>query len=264
MPKLFYMNYFEAIILGLLQGLTEFLPVSSSGHLVIAEHLLGLKQQGVVFELLVHFGTLLSVLIYFRARIFAMIRAVFDKSMVSERKMILFIIVGTIPAVIAGLAFEDFFEQAFSAPVMTAVMLIVTGLILLSTIAVRKKDGEMTILRSIIIGIGQAIAILPGISRSGSTISFGMISGIKPVVAAEYSFLLSIPAIAGAIVLKSRELAEIQASMAGQYLVGTIVSFLSGLFAVYLLLDIIKRGKFEYFGIYCLLVGAAALIYFIR
>jgi len=264
MPKLFYMNYFDAILLGLIQGLTEFLPVSSSGHLVLAQHLLGLKQEGVIFELMVHFGTLLSVLIYFRKRIAAMFAALFDRSMTAERRMIGYIILGTIPAVFAGFFLEDFFENAFGSPVETSVMLLVTGLLLLSTALVKKKEGKINIPRSIIIGIGQALAIMPGISRSGSTISFGMFAGVKPVEAAEYSFLLSIPAIAGAIVLKSRELMGLQAALAGHYLVGTIFSFLSGLFAVYLLLDIIRRGKFEYFGIYCLIIGTFGLIYFIR
>jgi undecaprenyl-diphosphatase len=258
------MNYFDAIILGLIQGLTEFLPVSSSGHLVLAQYMLGLKQQGVTFELMVHFGTLLSVLIYFRKRITAMIVAIFDKSMVAERRMIAFIIIGTLPAVFAGFFLENFFEEAFGSPVETSIMLLITGLLLLSTALVKKKEGMLDIPRSIIIGIGQALAIMPGISRSGSTISFGMFAGVKPVEAAEYSFLLSIPAIAGAIVLKSKELMGLQASLAGHYLIGALISFLSGLLAVYLLLDIIKRGKFEYFGIYCLIIGAIGLIYFIR
>lgn len=258
------MEYFESIILGLLQGLTEFLPVSSSGHLVLAQHLLNIKHPGVAFELLVHFGTLLSVLIYFRARIIGMVKALFDSSMKTERKMILFIVVGTIPAVFVGLFLEDFFESAFGAPVMTSVMLMVTGLLLLSTRFVKKKEGSLSIGRSIIIGIGQAMAIMPGISRSGSTISFGMFAGVKPMIAAEYSFLLSVPAIAGAIVLKSGELLHLQPDLAGQFLAGAAMAFLSGLFAVYILLDIIRRGKFEYFGIYCLIVGAIGLIYFIR
>jgi len=143
-------------------------------------------------------------------------------------------------------------------------MLLVTGLLLLSTAFIRKREKGINIPRSIIIGIGQALAIMPGISRSGATISFGMFAGVKPVVAAEYSFLLSVPAIAGAIVLKAGDLMGMQSLLAGQYLVGTIFSFLSGLFAVYILLDIIRRGRFEYFGIYCLIIGTIGLIYFIR
>ncbi len=264
MPKLFYMNYFDAIILGLIQGLTEFLPVSSSGHLVLAQQLLGFKHQGVIFELMVHFGTLLSVLIYFRKRIIAMIVSIFDSTKIEDRKMIGYIILGTIPAVFAGLFLEDFFERAFGSPVETSIMLLVTGLILLSTALIKKKEGHLNVPRSIIIGIGQAFAILPGISRSGSTISVGMFAGVKPVMAAEYSFLLSVPAIAGAIVLKAKDLMNLQTALVGHYLVGTVVSFISGLFAVYLLLDIIRRGKFEYFGIYCLIIGTFGLIYFIR
>ncbi len=250
--------------MGLLQGLTEFLPVSSSGHLVLAEHILELKQPGVVFELMVHLGTLLSVLIYFRQRIIALVLSLFIKDMRPERRMVFYIIIGTIPAVIVGFLLEDFFERAFGAPYMTSWMLIVTGVMLLATGLFRRREGELTVFRSIFIGIGQACAILPGISRSGSTISFGLFAGIKPVVAAEYSFLLSIPAVAGAIVLKSRELLNLNTALAGEYILGTVISFLSGLFAVYILLDIIRRGKFKYFGIYCLAVGIFGIIYFGR
>lgn len=257
------MNYFEAILLGVIQGLTEILPISSSGHLVLTEHILQLKQPGILFELMVHFGTLLSVLVYFHKKIFSMIKSVFVAGKTSERKMVYYLIVGTIPAVIAALLFEDFFEEAFSSPVMTSVMLLVTGLILLSTRFAKLKSLPLNIPRSVIIGVGQALAIMPGISRSGTTISTGLFLGLKPYEAAEFSFLLSIPAILGAIVFKFKSVLSLNAEIIGPYLVGTIFAFLTGLIAVYILLDLIRKGKFIYFGIYCLVAGSIGLYYFI-
>lgn len=258
------MNYLDAIFLGILQGLTEFLPVSSSGHLVLAEHLLHAKNPGVAFELVVHLGTLLSVLIYFRRRISLLLGSFFRKSDTETRMMNYLLLIATIPAVIAGVFFKDFFESSFSAPVMTSIFLMVTGLILLLTAIVPKKDNSVTLGRAIIIGIGQAVAILPGISRSGSTISAGLFAGVNPMAAAEFSFLLSIPTIAGAIVFKMKDIADINTSMYGQFLVGLIASFIFGLLSVYWLLDIIKKGKFKYFGIYCLIAGLFGFIYFTR
>jgi len=247
----------------LIQGLTEILPISSSGHLVLTEYIMHLKQPGILFELMVHFGTLLSVLVYFRKRIFMLYKSLFDSSLQTERKMIYYLIVGTIPAVIAALLFGDFFEEAFSSPIMTSIMLLSTGLILLSTKLARPRKLKLNIPRSILIGIGQALAILPGISRSGTTISTGLFIGIKPYEAAEFSFLLSIPAILGAIVFKFESVLSLNLDILWPYLVGTAVAFLTGLFAVYILLDLIRKGKFVYFGIYCLFAGGVGLYYFI-
>jgi undecaprenyl-diphosphatase len=257
------MTYFEAILLGIIQGLTEFLPVSSSGHLVLAQHLLGAKIPGVTFELAVHFGTLLSVLIYFRKKLFGLIRGIFVLDMTAERRMILYLILGTLPAAIFGVLFKDSIEKAFSSPVMTSLFLLATGIILLATGLLRRADRQITAIRSLIIGIGQAIAILPGISRSGSTISAGLFAGIRPSEAAEFSFLLSIPAIAGAILFKIKDFALYHDMPIGQYAAATAASFIFGLAAVYFLLDMIKRGKFKYFGIYCLIAGLIALYHFI-
>lgn len=262
MPKLFYMNYFEAILLGLIQGLTEILPVSSSGHLVLSEHLLNVKVPGVLFELMVHFGTLMSVLIYFRKRIISLIKSLFVSEMQDDRRMVFYLIIGTIPAVIAVVFFKDFFEQAFSSPVMTSVMLLATGLILISTSFVKIGNHNVGLFRAVIIGIGQALAILPGISRSGTTISAGLFAGVKPLAAAEYSFIMVIPAIIGAVVFKFSDLVSLNTDMLGQYLIATLVAFLSGLLAVYVILEFIRKGKFKYFGFYCLIIGAFGLIYF--
>lgn len=257
------MTYFDAFILGLLQGLTEFLPVSSSGHLVIMGSILGVHEPGITFEVILHFGSLLAILIFFRKKIFLLLQSLFDSSMKKERMIIGYIIIGTIPATIIYFLFKDFFENAFKNPLLASMMLIVTGLILLSTRIKHDGTKDITLMSAIIIGISQAFAIIPGISRSGTTISTGMLLGLKPSEAAEYSFLLVIPAILGAVVLKFGELRNLDSALIGQYSFGLLVTFLSSLFAVYLVLELIKKGKFEYFAYYCFAAGAFGLYLFV-
>lgn len=257
------MTYLDAFILGLLQGLTEFLPVSSSGHLVITEALLGIKEPGVTFEILLHLGSLLAVLIYFHSKIIILIKALFDRTKKTERLIILYLILGTVPAVIAVMFFKDFFERAFSNPLLASSMLFVTGLILLSTRIKRKEQKKVTLKTAVLMGVGQAFAIIPGISRSGTTIATGMIAGVKPSEAAEFSFLLAIPAILGALVFKFDDLMKLDTALAGQYSFGLIITFFSSLFAVYAVLALIKKGKFEYFAYYCFAAGAIGLYLFL-
>jgi len=257
------MTYFDAVLLGILQGLTEFLPVSSSGHLVLVQAILGVKQPGVSFEILAHLGTLLAVFIYFRSQIALLIRSIFDGNMKKERAIIGYLIIGTIPAGLAGLLFKDFFERTFSDPMMTSLMLFVTGLILLSTRFYRRGSKGIGILSAIFMGIGQAAAILPGISRSGTTIAAGMTCGVEPSRAAEFSFLLVIPAILGGMVLKRNELLNIDASLIGQYLVGMVFSFLLALVAVHMVLAVVKRGKLDYFAYYCFAAAGVGLYLFL-
>jgi len=256
------MNYLDAIVLGIIQGLTEFLPVSSSGHLVLAEHLLNVKMPGVTFEVLIHLGTLVSVLIYFRARLYRLVQALFVRDMVGERQILLFLLIGTVPAGVAGILLRDLFETTFSNPVETSVELIITGLILLIPRFFRAGNKGMSIGSAIVMGIGQAIAILPGISRSGTTIVSGMLAGVKPSEAAEFSFLLSIPAIGGAILLEAKHLLDMPTVLIMPYSVATLISFLFGLLSVYVVLTSVKRGKFDYFAYYCFAIGAFGLYYF--
>jgi undecaprenyl-diphosphatase len=251
------------MILGIIQGLTEFLPVSSSGHLVLAQKFLGVKQSGVTFEVLVHLGSLMAVLIYFRVKIWLLIKSLFVSEHLAYRKVVLFLIIGTIPAVIVGFSLKDFFERSFSSPVLASSMLLVTGAILLSTRFVRKGNHKVNLVAAIIMGIGQAISILPGISRSGTTIASGMLWGVDPSEAAEFSFLLSIPAIAGAVVLNAEELLALESHLAGQYLVGTCCAFLFALLAVYTVLAVVRKGKFEYFAYYCFAAGLLGLYLFL-
>ncbi|UCD94020.1 MAG: undecaprenyl-diphosphate phosphatase [Candidatus Zixiibacteriota bacterium] len=256
------MSYFDAIILGLIQGLTEFLPISSSGHLVLTEHLLGATMPGVIFELVVHFGTWMSVFIYFRKKVLRLIKSVLVSGLEAERKLLLYLVIGTAPLVIVAVPLKDSILSAFGSPLTTAVFLVVTGIILLLTAVVPRGTGKISLRNAVVMGAGQALALFPGISRSGTSISAGLFAGVKPVEAAEFSFLLFLPAIGGAIIYRAHEFINLNPSLIGQYIVGAVISFIAGMVAVYLLLSIIRKGKFKYFGIYCVIVGLIGIIYF--
>lgn len=257
------MTLFQAILLGLVQGLTEFLPVSSSGHLALASHYLEVENPGLTFEIVLHFGTLLSVLIYFWRPLWGMFLSLFNKEMRQERRMIGYLFIGTLPAAVIGLTFKHQFEALSDKPVIVSLLLCVTGAILLLPRLLPKRHGNdsMTLRTAVIMGFGQAFAILPGISRSGSTIVTGLLSKVSPAKAAEFSFLLAVPAIAGAAVLSLKDLDNIDASLALPYAAGGLVSFVSGLIAVYAVLSSIRKGKFEYFAYYCIAVGLISFIY---
>ncbi|MCM2271674.1 MAG: undecaprenyl-diphosphate phosphatase [candidate division Zixibacteria bacterium] len=257
------MSFLDALILGIIQGLTEFLPVSSSGHLVLAETILKMKQPGITLELLVHLGTLLSVMIYFRSQIFRLVKSLFVREMAAERRILLLLVIGTIPAGLAGVLLKDFFESTFSNPVETSIELIITGGILFLPRLVKAGSAGLSLPTVIWMGIGQAISILPGISRSGSTIVAGLLAGVKPAEAAEFSFLLSIPAIAGAIILGIPDMADVAPELIMPYALAAVVSFIFGLIAVYWVLNAVKRGKFEYFAYYCFAIGLFGLYLFL-
>ena len=182
--------------------------------------------------------------------------------MIVERRMIGFIVVGTIPAGFAGVLLKSYFESAFSSPFFTALMLLVTGAILLATRWAPKPDSSVGWKSAIVMGVGQAMAILPGVSRSGSTIAFGMFGKVHPAEAAEFSFLLAIPAILGATVLEFDNLLQLQSSQIGQYIVGAMVAFVSGWWAISLLMSVVRKGKLEYFAYYCFAVGALGMYLF--
>lgn len=271
------MTVFQAALLGLIQGLTEFLPVSSSGHLVLFQAFLGINDGGIVFEVMVHFGTLLAVVTVFWQDILNLVReffvllkpATFRAGFASRfesseyAKMLIYIIIGTIPAAVIGFLFEDYIEAAFRHPRLTCVMLIITGLILLATRLVRRQSLDLNTGRAFIIGLAQAGAILPGISRSGATISAALYQGVDSKRAAQFSFLLALPAILGATVLKLAELFSqpVNPDQSLVLIVGTIVAYLSGYLAIKLLLDIVRRGKLYWFAPYCFLIAIAGLIW---
>lgn len=263
------MDIWKAIVVGIVQGLSEFLPISSSGHIALTQFLLGMREVGadhegdITFELVLHLGTFLSVVIYFRRKLWDLWLCLFRKECVEDRKMIVWLILATIPATVAYLLFKDFFEGAYNNPVMVSCLLVVTGVVLLAPKLFRAKEQEFGLKQALWMGVAQAFAILPGISRSGSTITAGLMSGSKPGKAAEFSFLMFLPAIGGGTLLKAKEVLDVaQGESAMAYGAGFLAAFLSGLAAVYLVLSAIRKGKFQYFAYYCFVVGVLGMIYF--
>jgi undecaprenyl-diphosphatase len=270
------MEIWKAVIVGVVQGLAEFLPISSSGHIVLTQYLLGIREVGAAhqedlsFEIVLHLGTLVSVLVFFWRRLWSLVLSLFDKEMVEERLLIFWLGVATVPAVVAALLFKDFFEAAPGKPVLVSGLLIVTGLVLFVPRFLRGRSVKVGWKSSLMMGVGQAFAILPGISRSGATIASGLVSGLKAERAAEFSFLMSIPAIAGGFVLTvKKQMKEtdslgdaIGACFNAPYLAGAVAAGLVGLFAIYLVMGAVRKGRLEYFSYYCFLAGIAGMIYF--
>ena len=269
------MNIGQALLLGIIQGLTEFLPVSSSGHLVLGKTLLGIPEQGITFEVFVHFGTLLAVVTVFRKDILLLIQtffSLFKRSYYSESfsnrykndinlRLLIFIIIATLPAVFIGLLFKEPIENAFNNPHLVCIMLIVTASILSLTYFSRQTNKPLGLWNTIIMGIAQAFAILPGISRSGSTISAGLFLKVSGNEAARFSFLLAVPAIFGATLLQIGDL--VLSGMNTEFilvlLVGTVAAYVSGYLAIETLLGVVRRGKLYWFAPYCFIIGLMGL-----
>lgn len=248
----------KALILGTVQGLTEFLPVSSTGHLLLGRKLLGLSEAGLFLDTMLHLGTLIAVVTVFWQDIVAMIRKPFSK-------LTLLILAGTIPTAIIGLSFEDFFEDISKTGVTVGWEFLATGIILWVADNVKKtgtKDiTRISYLDAFIVGTLQGAAILPAISRSGLTIAGALFRGIDKRAAARFSFLLSLPAILGAVVLQSAKLAGGQAESIGlvPLLVGTLAAAISGYIAVKWMLVILQRGSLKVFSIYVWVLGLGVL-----
>ena len=274
------MTFLEAILLGILQGLTEFLPVSSSGHLVLAQTFLGLNEPLVFFDVMLHVGTLAAVLVVYRDAIWKLItgglstltdiqfwrkpKSTFNAS--TDLKFVWLILLGSIPTGFIAVLFKTELESFFHEVRLVSVMLILTGVILqlprLRKQEVDSADNSTEKLRAWhapLIGIAQGCAITPGISRSGTTISLALFLGIPAKTAAEYSFLLSIPAILGAVVLKIQDIGETTIPF---YIVaaGTLAAFIIGYVALRLLLVVLNRGKFSLFSYYCVALGLVSLL----
>ncbi len=265
------MSLFEAIILAVVQGLTEFLPVSSSGHLVLFSHLLGVNEPTITYEILVHFGTLVAIFVAFWPDILSLVNAgllvlrnplrlkELCKSDPAVR-VLLAIIVGTMPTVFVALATRDLILSLFQSPQITGYMLIITGTIIYLTDRVTKGGKpleQVDVKAGLVIGIGQTLAILPGISRSGTTIGTGLLMGLDRESAARFSFLLTIPAILGAMVLAFDDLFVAQTVITPLWIlaVGTVVSAITGYFAIKLLLQFVRRGRLIVFSYYTWAVG---------
>ncbi|MFC1590592.1 undecaprenyl-diphosphate phosphatase [Candidatus Omnitrophota bacterium] len=256
------MTLLQAVISGIIQGITEFFPISSSGHLVILHKIFGLRDPQVAFDVFLHVGTLMSVLVYFRADIARLFTV--------DKRRGLFVIIGSIPAAIAGVFWKGRIERLFAVPKAVGIMLLLTGIWLFIANASMLRSqrapagaGERPLnwWRSLLVGLGQSAALLPGISRSGATIGAAVISGMGREEAFSFSFLLSIPAIAGATILKFGEIGSaVSGGGLSVFALGGVTSMLVGLAALKVLSNIIRRNKLYYFGVYCVLAGAAVIL----
>jgi len=253
------MEIIKVIILGIIQGITEFLPVSSSGHLVLFQHLLDVEG-ALTLDVFLHFGTLLAVVIVYLDDIKGIITFRDE-----YRKLTIYIILGSVPAGVIGILFEDLFERLFSTVTVVGFMLLLTGLLLWLSDRVGKEERdlkEMNLSDAVVIGFAQAFAIIPGISRSGSTIVGGLFKGLNRKLAAKYSFLLSIPVIAGATLLKVKDIVSggLDADLL-QLAVGTCSSLISGYFAIKLLLKLIDQEKLSLFAYYRWGLGILVILF---
>lgn len=255
------MTLTQAMLLGALQGLTEFLPVSSSGHLAIAQHFLpGFSQPGVLFDVLLHVGTMVAVALYFRRELAALLASPFRSGEAArlQRRLLLLLIAASVPTGIIGLLFKDFFEGLFENIIVVSLMLLVTGALLFIAERFRRagrKEGELTLGDALVVGTVQGCAIIPGISRSGSTIAALLLKGVDGETAARFSFLLAMPAVFGAALLSVRDLGEVATGQIPIYLAGSGVALLTGLLSIRLLLAVIRRRRLIAFALYCWLAG---------
>jgi len=272
------LSLWESIVLGIIQGLTEFLPVSSSGHLVIAQSFMpGFQQEGVLFDVMVHVGTLLAVLFFLRNDIYTLTMSLLPKTWSNNpgtaekgfvsisvgRRMIGLIIVGTIITGSIGILLQDHIHRFFESARLAAGMLIVTGVLLFladRTKDVKRTERDMNITDAIIIGLAQTVALMPGISRSGSTIAFGIFRKIKGEAAARFSFLLSIPAILGATVLEMKYIESVSPGEMIVYAAGMTSAAITGFLALRLLFFIINKRELRFFSYYCWIVAVTTLL----
>jgi len=257
---------FEAIILGIIQGLTEFLPVSSSGHLELAKVILGddsLPEESMLMTVVLHTATALSTIVVFRKDILDLFRGLFQFKNNEEFKFSLNIVVSMIPAAIIGVLFDDEIETFFGGKVLlVGSMLLVTAVLLIFADKAKNTNKKVGIKEAVIIGVSQAIAILPGISRSGATISTSVLLGVDREKAARFSFLMVVPLILGKIAKDVLDGAfdVLDGSMVN-YGIGFIAAFVTGILACTWMIKLVKKSKLSYFAYYCLIVGVAAIIY---
>lgn len=259
------MTLFEAIILGILQGLTEFLPVSSSGHIELGSYLLGLENpDNLLFTIMVHAATALSTIVVFRKDILQIIRELLEFKWNEGTQFAFKIFLSMIPIAIVGLFFEEDIAALFGGNILfVGYMLLLTALLLTFTHFAPKKDGIVTFPKAILIGVAQTIAILPGLSRSGTTISIALLAGVEREKAARFSFLMVLIPILGGSFLQLLEYIEdpsVAGGISGAALfAGFLAAFFAGLMACVWMINIVKKGKLIYFAVYCAIVGALAI-----
>lgn len=260
------MNIIEAIILGIIQGLTEFLPVSSSGHIELGTVLLGVQsKENLLFSVVVHSATALSTIVVFRKDIADLFKGLFRFEWNESVEYVAKLLLSMIPVGLIGVFYKDQIEAFFGGDVLlVGFMLLLTATLLAMTYYSRKQGGKVTYFKAIIIGMAQAIAILPGVSRSGATIATSLLIGVDKEKAARFSFLMVLIPIMGASLLEVKdylEAPELASSISGvALLLGFLAAFISGLLACQWMLSIVKKGKLIYFSIYCLIVGIIAIL----
>lgn len=260
------MSIIEAIILGIIQGLTEFLPVSSSGHLELGKFILGddsLPEESLLFTVVLHFATALSTIVIFRKEVFEIFKGLFQFKWNEQTEFSLKIIISMVPAAIIGVVFNDQIEALFSRQLLlVGAMLCITGLLLYLADRAKRTEKKVGYVHAIIIGISQAIAILPGISRSGATISTSVLLGIDREKAARFSFLMVVPLIFGKMAKDVMDSGIMESNTEALPLIlGAVAAFVSGLLACQWMISLVKRSKLRYFSYYCFVVGIGAIVY---
>jgi len=271
------MEVHDAALLGVIQGVTEFLPVSSSGHLVLFQNLFGLTEPEIYFDISVHVGTLVAICVFFYKDLKGIAAALFSTSTwnagnggFSERltqkpelRLFLLILAGTVPTALIGLLLRPVAPKIFSSVQLVGIMLVVTGLLLWLTRRLKKggrNAGQITVWDALCIGIMQGLAIFPGISRSGATIAVGLFRGLDREIAARYSFLLSIPAILGAMVLELSQTRVSDSPPVGVVLLGAFIAAAVGYVALTILVHLVKKGDLHYFAPYCWMLGLVTIV----
>ena len=263
------MTWFEGIILGLIQGLTEFLPVSSSGHLAIAKALFGIETTDLAFEIAVHAATVLSVIVVFWKDIVKLLQGLFKFKWNSETKYIFLICISMIPVFIVGVFFKDWVEAAFGSMLVVGLALIVTAMLLTFSdwkakrvVEVKEYRNGISFWQALVVGVGQAFAVIPGLSRSGTTISTGLICGVKRENMAQFSFLMVLVPILGEMFLDivGGEFAASSVGV-GPLIIGFVAAFFSGLFACKVMIALVRKAQLKWFGLYCAIVGILVLIF---
>ncbi|MEX2287108.1 MAG: undecaprenyl-diphosphate phosphatase [Planctomycetaceae bacterium] len=257
-------EYIAAIILGIVQGITEFLPISSDGHLVIVENLLaraggGIDTKGslLTFVAQLHIGTLMSIIVVYRHDLWRLTK---------QPRTCLAIVVATIPAVIVGFTLKDWIETSLQTPMAAGIGLLVTAAFLFAATLFERKEAateDVSMPTALAIGVFQALALLPGVSRSGTTISTGLIAGLRRQISTSFSFLIAVPVVFGAIVLTAKDVIEGSATIAfpGALAVGIAVSFVVGWAALRWLIRIVSQNKLHWFAWYCAIVGVVTIVW---
>jgi undecaprenyl-diphosphatase len=267
------MTYLQATLLGMLQGVTEFLPISSSGHLVLLQHLFGLHEPALIFDLFLHIATLAAVFAMYRHDIYSLFAAWFSPGShasgshpqrVSARRLGLLLVLANIPTAVIGLLFEPTFERFFGTPWIVGMALLVTGTLLWLLRPSTGRDSgtlEVDTARAILLGCVQGLAITPGISRSGSTIAIALLCGISRESAARFSFLMAIPAILGAALLKSDHVRTLSMAELSLIMVGMLSALVVGYVALRYLIRLVMQGALWRFALYCWAVGLTTLVF---